>query len=390
VLRDERLDFIRGFAVVGFVTAHFEAFTWLHFVFWERLGIFTGAELFVLVSGYLVGRVNREMSDREGSLSPSVNRVLARAFVLYRAYIVIIALVALLALSRIIDVTALTTFTDRWAAITYPLYPPDGTSWTTRLFNILLLRNSPHQVQILGLYVVLLAFSPLAFAALRRWDGRVVIAVSLGIWLLYQWHPRNLTGAQFEYAFPVLAWQIYFFPALAVGWEAPYELRSWMAKHGVTMLAMATPALLIAAAAFVFAQTTDNPSFPSGTRLDLLTPEQFRSLYDSLFVKNEVGPGRLLTAPAFLLALYVLLSRCWAPINRWLGWFFKPLGRASLYVFIVHLAFLAVVDQAPGYFDGNPAFSWATIWSNTAILVAILASLYVMVRGKVLFAVVPR
>jgi hypothetical protein len=63
---------------------------------------------------------------------------------------------------------------------------------------------------------------------------------------------------------------------------------------------------------------------------------------------------------------------------------------SSLYVFLVHVPFILAADQIPSYFEGIPTFDWATIWWNTAVLVGILASIWLMIRFRFLFGIVPR
>jgi hypothetical protein len=388
-VRDERLDFIRGFACVSFVAAHFEAFTWFNFLFWERLGIFSGAELFVIVSGLLLGITHREVIDR--STSPtSTERLWRRAGKLYLAYVALIAVVALVRAAGVIDTSAVTTFTDRWAAITYPLYPPEGTPLLEHIKSILLMRSTPHQVQILGFYICVLLLAPLALWQLKVGRLWLVVTASWAVYLFERKYPLMLTGAQFEHGFPLLAWQVYVVNALAVGYHARYELPLWLAKHPWHRPVVITLAALIALASFIFAQTTDNPSFPWWGRLDLIEPATFRAWYDAYFDKDVLDPLRLVTATAFFISFYALLTYWWTPAKRAFGPFLLPLGQNSLYVFLVHVIFIAAADQIPGYFEGVPVFDWQTIWLNTAVLAGILAGLWAMVRFRVLFGVIPR
>lgn len=108
---------MRGFAMLSVVAAHFEAFSWANFLFWERLGLISAAGMFVIASGLVLGLVNRRVSDREG-LEVTAVRLLHRAFVLYRAQVVGILLIVIIAGLHIFDMTVVTTFTDRWAEVT--------------------------------------------------------------------------------------------------------------------------------------------------------------------------------------------------------------------------------------------------------------------------------
>ena len=66
-----------------------------------------------------------------------------------------------------------------------------------------------------------------------------------------------------------------------------------------------------------------------------------------------------------------------------MGGFLIPLGRATLYVFTVHVFLALAVANIPGLDGGN-------VLLNTVAYVLILAALWGMVRSRFLFAVIPR
>jgi fucose 4-O-acetylase-like acetyltransferase len=218
-------------------------------------------------------------------------------------------------------------------------------------------------------------------------------AVTWGLYALGWFLPEQtrLLGMQWEFAFPILLYQVYFTHALAVGYfrqEIAQGLKNastrWLAVGGAAVLALA---FLLAA------QTNPNPAFPDWWRLGSLTNEQYRAFHGAWLAKGHPSPLRLLNVAAFFMAFYALLTYLWVPLNRALGWLLIPLGEASLYVFLMHLAFIALIDQIPGYFDESPAWHavWPVrIWFNTALYVGTILSLWLMLRHKVLFGVVPR
>ncbi|MES2844211.1 MAG: OpgC domain-containing protein [Pseudomonadota bacterium] len=390
--RDLRFDFMRGFAMLSVVAAHFEAFSWFNFIFWERLGIVSAAEMFVIASGLVLGLVNRRVVEKDGLDQASV-RLLRRVFVLYRAQVVAILLVIFISWLKIIDVTAVTTFTDRFADVSYRLIPSEEASWATQLGLVLLLRVSPHQIQILSLYIVLLALTPFALWMLRR---RLFGAYFTLSWMAYfagvlGSADHIYLGMQFEYAFPLLIWQIFYFHALCIGFfkdEISERLKVATTRHFVLGVSFS-----LAFGFFIFAQTTPNPSFPTWSRLPLLNDDQFRAIYDTYFVKSRPGLPRLINVTVFFICLYAVLTYFWQPLRRLLGWLFIPLGEASLYVFLMHFVLIAFVDQLPTYFDAVPSFGavWPVmIWVNTFIYIALIAILWLLVRYRVLFAIIPR
>lgn len=387
--RDGRIDFIRGFACVSFITGHFEAFTWLHMVFWERLGFVSGAEVFVLLSGFLTGMVHRRLFERPEGAEVSLGRLWRRAATLYFSYVVLTGLVVFAERFTPLDLTAVSTFADRRAHVVYQLLPPASASLGEIVHNILLLRTTPHQVQILGLYAVLLALTPFALVLLRRGHAFACVSISVAGWLLETWHPMQPTGALFENGFPLLAWQLYFIVALVVGWHRS-EIITLLSNHRGIATTLWSALAAIAVTSLILAQSTDNPDFPRWFRLVILPPEQFRSFYDAWLLKNSAGAGRVLCAVAFTVSFYRLLGICWPFAHRLLGGFLEPLGRSSLYVFLVHVPLIALVDQLPGYFDGQTAYDPLTVWPHTLVLCAMIATIWLMVRARFLFGIVPR
>ena len=390
--RDLRFDLLRGFAMLSVVAAHLEMFSWFNFLFWERLGIISAAELFVVASGLVLGVVNRRVSESEG-LGQVAIRSLRRAFVLYRAQVVVILLVTVIAALGILDMTALTTFTDRWADETFPLTPDPQDSWLTQIGQILLLQHSPHQIQILSLYVLLLAVTPGLVWLLRNRLLGIYFALSWALWFS-EWlasPDRLLLGMQFEYAFPPFAWQVLFTHAFAVGYFRP-EIGNWLSDDTCRRLVIMA-SVLLACVFFLFAQSSPNPSFPSWARLPLVAPETYDAIYGAHFLKDELGLPRLLGVGAFFATAYAALTYFWGPIHWALGWFLIPLGEASLYVFLMHLVFIGLIDQLPGYFDVLPAFDavWPLrIWVNSALYLGTMLGLWLMVRCRFLFTIVPR
>jgi fucose 4-O-acetylase-like acetyltransferase len=105
-------------------------------------------------------------------------------------------------------------------------------------------------------------------------------------------------------------------------------------------------------------------------------------MYDAFFARTYLAPGRLLNVLVLVVAAYAFLSAYWKPVERALGWFLIPLGRATLYVFIMHVVLIAVVANIPSLQQEN-------ILLNTAAYAVILGLLWTMVRTKFLFRIIP-
>jgi hypothetical protein len=382
VPRDERIDFIRGWVMVILIVVHTEFFSLWNLVVWERFGVISGGEGFVLLSGLVLGMVSRNRLERDGWRSAS-SRLIDRAFQLYRVHIALIAIIFVLSLVAGTHVHEIVSFTDRGSGTTYPMYP-DGQSLMERAASIATLKCGPHQVQVLALYVFLMLAAPVMIALLAARRTRALLVLS---WVVYLWNiaaPKMITGAQFEYAFPLLTWQVLFVHGLTVGFHWN-KIQAWF-RTGAGRAAI-YGCVAVAAAFLVFAQGTTNPLLPSWARFHL-----FDAFYTKHWVaycqKNTLGILRLVNYGAFLVAIYALLTRCWGFFSRALGWFLIPIGQATLYVFILHVFVVAIASNLVPF--GFGAQSTASLLANTALHTGELALLYVMVRHRVLFRWIPR
>jgi len=87
--RDLRIDFMRGIALVMMVVAHTEVMSIFNIFTWERFGLTTGAEGFVILSGFMLGMLNRARLQKAVLLTISWGLYL-RAWKIYRVNIIII------------------------------------------------------------------------------------------------------------------------------------------------------------------------------------------------------------------------------------------------------------------------------------------------------------
>ncbi|MCG9414138.1 OpgC domain-containing protein, partial [Escherichia coli] len=69
--RDLRVDMLRGIALVMMVVAHTELLSLVNIFTWERFGLTTGAEGFVILSGFMLGMLNRQRLQKEVLLTVS-------------------------------------------------------------------------------------------------------------------------------------------------------------------------------------------------------------------------------------------------------------------------------------------------------------------------------
>jgi hypothetical protein len=386
--RDLRIDLLRGLAITFVVLDHVNIASLFQLVSQEAIGPVSGAELFVALAGLVVGIVYRPRLERAGVLS-TAPLLLRRAARLYAAALVVV--LAAYAASGIpgLDGKIIRTFTEArpggGGGTTYDLYANIGQfldypvpGFVIR--SLLLLQMGPSQFNIIGLYVVLLAVTVAVLWLLRRRLVVAVLALSWALYVLNALHPVRLFPSQFEDAFPLLTWQVLFVNGLAAGYYRRSILR-WV-KQPAGRAAVA--AVVVLHAGFLFF-TWNNPYLSNryDARLGLISDDTFGRLYARFFERNVLGLGRLLDVALLIVTLLALLTVYWKPIEKAFGWFLIPMGQATLYVFIMQVFASLLVGSIPALRGEN-------IWLNTAAHAVVLAVLWLMVRRRFLFRVVPR
>ena len=389
--RDQRIDLLRGLAIVLVVVNHLALPSLFQLGTQEAIGVVSGAEFFVMLSGTVLGMAYGPMAAQDPG--EVIGRMLKRAWKLYVTALAVVLSVWALSLVPGLNSQTVTTFTDQGtgaagrgaAGRVYDLYSgmdglleypvPPGL-----VPQVALLQFGPWQVNILGLYVALLLLAPLVLAALARGWTWQVLAASGAVYALAGIFRIRVLPAQFEDAFPLLVWQVLFVLGLVAGYHRA-RLVAWFAAGGRRPLL----ALCVAGAAAltVFAWCSPYVSVPQDVRLGILPAAEFSSVYDAFFGRTYLGPGRVLNVLLLLVAGYALLTAFWRPIRAAVGGFLIPLGRATLYVFTVHVFLALAVANIPGLDGGN-------VLLNTVAYVLILAALWGMVRSRFLFAVIPR
>ncbi|RAX45324.1 OpgC domain-containing protein [Arthrobacter sp. AQ5-06] len=386
--RDSRVDLLRGLAIVFVVVNHLGMTSLFQLLTQEAVGFVSGAELFVLFSGLVVGMVyGPRVKEDFGKVVDLTSR---RAGKLYVTALVVLVGVFLLSLLPLLQTDALTTYIDQGTGgsghnavgRTYDLYA--GMELLLQfpvpaqiLPAILLLQFGPWQFNVMGLYVVLLLVSPLILAALNRGKALWVLAATLGIYAVGAATRFRLLPSQFEDSFPLLVWQVLFVIGLVAGFHR-HRLVAWLSARTWVVAACTVLAL-----AFAFLSWC-NPYLANGfdVRLAIIPDTAYRAIYDAFFARTYLDPGRLLNVLVLVVAAYAFLTAYWKPAERAVGWFLIPLGRATLYVFILHVVLIAVVGNIPALRQGD-------ILLNTAAYVVILGLLWVMVRTRFLFRIIP-
>ncbi|MFE4544719.1 OpgC domain-containing protein [Arthrobacter sp. NPDC056727] len=386
--RDSRVDFLRGLAIVFVVVNHVGMTSLFQLFTQEALGFVSGAELFVLFSGLVLGMVfGPRVKDSFGDV---VDHTTKRAGKLYATALVVLLAVFVISLVPAINADTLTSFVDQGtgaagrggAGRSYDLYAGMDSLLQFPVApevipGILLLQFGPWQFNVMGLYVILLLASPLVLWALSRGKSVWVLAATTALYAVGTTFRIRLLPSEFEDSFPLLVWQVLFIVGMVAGYHR-HRIIAWLAAHPWVVVAST---VLAAGLAFL---AWGNPYLANSfdVRVAILPDTAYRALYDAYFGRTYLGVGRLLNVLVLVVAAYALLTAYWKPVHRALGWFLIPLGRATLYVFIIHVALIAVIANIPALQEGRVLF-------NTAAYAVILALLWVMVRTRFLFRIIP-
>jgi hypothetical protein len=209
--RDLRVDIVRGFALWAIFVNHTPG-NWLGFVTPRNYTLADATEAFVMLAGYAAGLAYGLVMDRQGWFF-AASRVMGRVFTLYVAHIFLLVLF-----------TAQVGFSaERLDAAAYldELHlDPFAAEPYRALLEALLLRYQPSFLNILPLYIAVLAIFALAMPLMRRpW---LMLGLSAALWLVARVFGLTLPSWRGEdWFFNPLAWQLLFFIGCALGYRPP-------------------------------------------------------------------------------------------------------------------------------------------------------------------------
>ena len=388
--RDVRIDVLRGLAVVFVVVNHIDVPSLFHVLSQEALGPITGAEMFVALSGVVVAAAYRSRALR-GVRAEALEPLWRRAWQLYVLTVAVVVLAWLVQFLPGIDGRVLTTWdevADDGTMTSWDLYAgvADGLTWPIPgpvLGELLTLQLGPPQFNVMGLYVVLLLAAPVVLAALKRGRTAAVLAVSLGLYAVYQISGTTVLTAVYESPFPLLAWQLLFVLGLAAGWH-----RDFLASHARTAAGGAVLGASAALSALGLFFTWNSPWRPWSDdslrfSLGIIPEDTFAAVYTAAFERSPLAPGRLVFVVVALITLYAALTVLRRPVERFVAPVLAPFGQATLYVFVLQVFLVALVASLPLPESGS------VLW-GTLVHAVVLTGLWFMVRHRVLFRFIPR
>lgn len=362
--RDLRLDLLRGFCVFAMVVDHIGGSSWLYAITGGNRWLVSAAEGFIFLSGLTMGLVYQQKVRRLG-LRAAARAALRRAGTLYLVTVAVTLIFTLLA-----RLTDWALWTDRDLAAGEPL---------DLLVGALTLHYTYHGADVLALYTLLIAASPLLLWLLDEGKTAGVLAGSWVIWAGYQFFPERFTltwTIQNNNYFPLAAWQVLFVGGLVLGWHRQ-RLASLLRER---LAAPRRVPLLIGLGTPLLALTS--VGWAGRAELQALAFDPMVGL----FAKPTLGPGRLLLFLALFLLSYLLLTVAWTPIARLTGWLLLPLGQTALYGYTMQLFLVLPLYNLFGVGLEDPGL----ILRNTLGQLAAVLVLLAMIRTRFLFGLVPR
>lgn len=312
--RDASIDILRGLALITITINHITGFTdrmhmvGMQFPTLTLWGFSSAAEVFFLLSGYLVGAVYFS-KVKDPTIGQFAGKVWPRAGKLY-VYNLALFLALLPLCLNSPDLARLSFYS--WFIQKGP----------ASLVDFLILYVQPYCLEILVTYMALLAAAP-AFAWLLRLQPLVALAGSIALyWFAHEHAWFNVGGGSpvgdWRWNFNPASWQLIFFGALAAG---RYRLLAAMEKRADgDWRWLVAPVLLFAGLTFLFlAQSWYS----------------FEVLYQS---KIRIGPVRVAHA---LSVCWLIMSILWMWPRLQRTWPMRQcavIGSNSLQTFVVSVA----------------------------------------------------
>ena len=223
--RDLRLDFFRGLALFSIFIDHLQNNILAEFTL-QSVMFSDAAEVFILISGYTAGMVYGRAMERQGFLIAGV-RVYHRVWQLYVAHVFLFMMfMAMVAYTA--GALNNSLYAEEFGAANFLNEPG------LAVVKALILQFQPAFMDILPLYIVLLAVLPFVLVGFRSWP-RVVIFVSLGLWLAVQFDkriaPAAYPGPDRVWFFNPFAWQALFLLGAWLGWRGTRGGISWLRRR---------------------------------------------------------------------------------------------------------------------------------------------------------------
>ncbi len=318
----------------------------------QPFGFLSASEGFTILSAVFTGYIYSRIAEREGA-GAMCRALWGRAGRLYGYHLVLVT-------AAIFIVGPVAAQGDR-PAVRNLLDFAFSAGPARAFLDAALLLDRPPLLDILPIYILFLALSPLILLAGRRFGWKAPFAAGAALWLLAQLGlraavhrlltaaglavPLNQTGA-----FDLWGWQLWWVIGLWLGvrWaRGDLRLLAWAER-------LATPAAVVAVA-FLLLRTAQLAGIVSLTAVD------------GIFDKWRLGPARIVD----FAAVAAVALRCRPSLQRLAIRPLVMLGQKSLDVFCVHLVCVFCALTAVG---SRPV---VTGWAAVALVLSSWSALFV-------------
>lgn len=236
-LRDMRLDFFRGLALLTIFVSHLPD-NWLARYKPGAFGFSDSADIFVFVSGYAAALAYSKIFIRSGFFIGTA-RIVKRVAELYACNLGLFFIIAALCVAgnRYLDTGV---DYDDLLNITFFLEHPEDA-----LLGLYALRWVPNYFDILTMYMVVIAMMPFLMLLVRlhvALAGLASIALYLCVYLLGWELPAELAFDR-PWFFNPFSWQLLFYTGFFLGasWITPPASRRWMTMFCTAFVILAIP-----------------------------------------------------------------------------------------------------------------------------------------------------
>ena len=357
--RDLRLDFFRGIALVSIFIDHVAWDSLVAQFTLQSVGFSDAAEVFIFISGYTAGMVYGRAIEHRGLLRATM-RIYHRVWQLYVAHVFLFMLF-MATVAYLVDDLNSAIYAEEFRAADFLKEPG------VAVIKALTLQFQPAFMDILPLYIVLLAVLPFVLVGFRLWPAGV-LAASLGLWGAVQLDKSialpAYPGPDQVWYFTPFSWQALFFLGAWCGWRGIKGSIPWLSNRWLFRLALAG-ALAGFLIRFSWSLHRLYDPFPA-----LFSSS--RALWP-LLSKTSLAPLRF----ANVLVLALLIARLIPPQAKFLtGRAARPFvmcGRHSLHIFCLGILLSTVGHLIINEFLGGVLLQCVVLAAGITIMIGIAA-----------------
>lgn len=330
------------------------------------------AEGFFLISGLLIGIIRRNYI-RKLCLGLGIKRMLGRGWKLYLASVILSVLY--LVIGRTLTAYGIEGAKGGLDIATQPF---------ELIWRVISLQYSYGWADFLGYYAAYMFMAPIVLWLFFKKLWWIVGVLSLFVYVL-RW------SGDFGWLNPFLQWQVYFFLGSIIGYNWG-ELNSRFKSVGTVVQKRLSAGVMLASVSIMaislivvvlptFYSANSLPAGLYGHFIASLKSLGTNVMYDHLFLNNRIGLLRPVLALVVLAGLFAFVIKFETVIMKTIGKLLLPYGQNSLYVYVLQSACLFIV----------PFFLLAgNFYVNTAIEIGLIIVIFLAVKKKFLFRVIPR